>query len=70
MRGQPALGLHSGEVLHIPTDEPAQVLHEPVDQPSKVDRVTSRPPVVVAVGVDRRSVRPHGSVRLERRGDE
>ena len=70
VRRQPALRLDRGEVLHVPADEPAQVLHEPVHRPGEVQSISRSTDVVVSVGVDRRPIAPHRSVRVERRGDE
>ena len=54
MRGESVLGFDGGEVLHPVAGAPAQVLPEPVDQLREVQRVQRGPPVVIAVGVDRR----------------
>jgi len=70
VRREPALWFDGGEVLHVPADEPAEVLYEPVDQPAEVERVPGGPPVVVAVRVDRRPVRPHRTIRVEGAGHE
>ncbi len=45
------LWFDGSEVLHVPPNTAASVLPEPVDDLREVDRVPSRPPVVVAVRV-------------------
>ncbi len=64
VRRQPPLRLQTGEVLNVPADCPAHVLPEPINQLGKMDRVAGRPPVVIAVRVQRRALRRDPTVAV------
>src|SRR3569833_2617501 len=70
MWGESALWFDGGEVLDVVADEAAQVLHEAVDQFGEVQRVPSRPPVVIRGRVDRGPVRLPAPVGVQGEGDE
>ncbi len=70
VRGQPPLGFHGREVLHVVAEEPAKVLDEPVEQRREVQRIPGRPAVVVAVRVGRRAVAAHAPVARAGQRDE
>src|SRR3569833_93325 len=70
MWGESALWFDGGEVVDVVADEAAQVLHVAVDQFGEVQRVPSRPPVVIRGRVDRGPVRLHAPVGVQGEGDE
>jgi hypothetical protein len=64
------LGFDGAEVLHIPADTAAGVLPEPVHQGREVDRIPSRPPIVIVRRVDRRAVGIDAAVGIQGEGQE
>ena len=70
VRRTPFLRFDGAEVLHLPPHTAPGVLPEPIHQRREVDRVAGRPPVVIPLRVDRRSLVVDAAVGVEGEGEE